>query len=502
MNGSEDDDSEGASGPVVPILDRVRSFWAYGVRAFRNHRKRALFTSGALMALTLAAVSLWPRSYTCTTVVASIENRVLDGERGPDGLKTAPEVILSRNNIEKIVDAVKLPKRWDETLSPAGRLKKRISGWFRGEPSAEAKRDALIGMVQQSISVTPPGWGQSKMIVSADWSDPQIAADLADAADKSFLNARRVVEISTITEYIEILEGHAAALREEIQTLASQSQGSKDRKIAELEKQSADLEPTKVAAPTYRAPAAPKRPVEDLSELRAKLEAKQQELKQQEDSLQRRRADAEAALTGLRSKFTPAHPMVVAAESNLALLTQDTPQIASVRAEVAALSAALKSKLGAEELAAGGGPRVSSVPPSAGTPGASSVEPLPADILKLMQASSEELDPAVGAQFRTAVAKFSTLRDKIGTARVDLDTAQAAFNHRYQIVEPAEVPNKPSKPKVPLMLAAGFLLSLVAGLGLAVVSELRKGRLVERWQVYQLGVPLLGEFRWPPTSDR
>jgi uncharacterized protein involved in exopolysaccharide biosynthesis len=74
-----------------------------------------------------------------------------------------------------------------------------------------------------------------------------------------------------------------------------------------------------------------------------------------------------------------------------------------------------------------------------------------------MQEGSEELDPAVGAQFRTAVNKYATLRDKIGTARVDLDTAQAAFKHRYRIVIPAEVPDKPSKPKIPVVLGVGFI---------------------------------------------
>jgi hypothetical protein len=125
---------------------------------------------------------------------------------------------------------------------------------------------------------------------------------------------------------------------------------------------------------------------------------------------------------------------------------------------------------------------------------------LPADIMRLMQEGSEELDPAVSAQFHTAVSKYATLRDKIGTARVDLDTAQAAFKHRYQIVIPAEAPDKPSKPKVPAIIGAGLLLSLVAGWLASVISELRTGKLVELWQVDQLGLPLLGEVRWPPAS--
>jgi hypothetical protein len=42
-------------------------------------------------------------------------------------------------------------------------------------------------------------------------------------------------------------------------------------------------------------------------------------------------------------------------------------------------------------------------------------------------------------------------------------------------------------------------MSLVLGLLAAVIAELRTGMVVERWQVDLLGVPLLGDIRWPPA---
>jgi hypothetical protein len=239
----------------------------------------------------------------------------------------------------------------------------------------------------------------------------------------------------------------------------------------------------------------------DLSELRANLAEKQAALKILDETRQRRMAEAEATLAGLRTKFTPAHPMVVAAESQLAQISQDVAQVSELKGQIASLTAELKSKEAANDLEAHGGPRVAGVPPSSDTPGASGVEPLPAEIMRLMQDGNDDLDPAVGAQFRGAVGKYAMLRDKIGTAKVDLDTAEAAFRHRYQIVVPADEPNKPTKPKVPLMLLAGTLAALFAALLAAVIVQLRSGKVVERWQVYRLGVPLLGELRWPPRSD-
>lgn len=496
-----DDDEDEGSG-ASPI-DLAKSYGAYAVRALRLHTRVAIVGAVGVVLLVGVALAIWPRSYTCTTVLSAVDNKVLDGERSTESLRGAEEVILNRDNIVSIVDEVKLTSRWSKTMPPLSRFKQKVSIWLHGgEMSEHDKRDALVQMVQTSLSVIPPGWNQNKLTISADWNDPHIAADLAEAADQSFLRARHVAEISTITEYIGILEGHAAELRLEIEKFANQNQQTRDEKLAELTKRNTPQKDQASPAPVFRAaaPSAPRAPVEDLTEAKAQLELKQRALKDLEDSQARRRADAEAALTQLRTKFTDAHPMVVAAENNVAQLSQDTPQIAALRSDVNALSAALKSKSAAADLAANGGPRVAAVPPSAGIQGASGVEPLPAEIMKLMQ-DDKALDPAVSAQFKGAVDKYAVLRDKIGTARVDLDTAQAAFKHRYVIVIPAEAPAKPSKPKVPLILAAGVLGALVIGWLLAIIAELRTGKVVERWQVYNLGIPLLGELRWPPSGD-
>jgi uncharacterized protein involved in exopolysaccharide biosynthesis len=495
----DDDENEGSG---TPPLELAKSYLAYGVRALRLHRLLAAVIAATVVAATVIAVIVWPRSYTCVTVLAAQDGRVLDGDKSGGSLGGATEVITSSENVAAIVDELKLTKSWEANLPPMGRLKQAVRKLIRGEVSESAKRDALVAMVQSNLHVTPPGWNESKLVISADWGDAKTAAALADAAYQSFLRARHVAEISTITEYITILEGHANELRDEIKGMASQ--GKTDTKADPVKPAPGpDTAPATPAAPVVRkvVPTAPSAPVEDLTELRATVAEKQAALKAIEDGKSRRIAEAEQTLTELRSKFTPAHPMVVTAERNLANLSQDSPQVIALRGEVNDLSSKLKAKtaIQKEEAAFRSGRGV--VPLAAGaTPGASSVEPLPADIMRLMQEDSEDLDPAVSAQFRTAVAKYATLRDKIGTARVDLDTAQAAFKHRYRIVIPAEVPSKPSKPKVPVVLGAGLLMSLFLAWLAAVISELRSGKLVERWQVDSLGVPLLGDVRWPPAS--
>lgn len=495
----QDDDEDEGSG--TPPLELAKSYLAYGMRALRLHRLLAALIATTVVVGTLVAVAVWPRSYTCVTVLAAQDGRVLDGDKSGGSLGGATEVITSSENVAAIVDELKLTKSWEANLPPMGRFKQAVMRVIRGEVSESAKRDALISMVQNNLHVTPPGWNESKLIISADWGDAKTAAALADAANQSFLRARHVAEISTITEYITILEGHANELRDEIKGMAGQ--GKTDTKAEPVKPAPGpDAAPATPAAPVVRmAPSRPSAPVEDLTELRASVAEKQAALKAIEDGKGRRIAEAEQTLTELRGKFTPAHPMVVTAERNLANVSQDSPQAVALRGEVNDLNAKLKAKtaIQKEEAAFRSGRGV--VPLAAGvTPGASSMEPLPADIMRLMQEDSEDLDPAVSAQFRTAVSKYATLRDKIGTARVDLDTAQAAFKYRYRIVIPAEVPSKPSKPKVPMVLGVGLLMSLLLAWLAAVISELRSGKLVERWQVASLGVPLLGDIRWPPAS--
>jgi uncharacterized protein involved in exopolysaccharide biosynthesis len=110
------------------------------------------------------------------------------------------------------------------------------------------------------------------------------------------------------------------------------------------------------------------------------------------------------------------------------------------------------------------------------------------------------MDPAVSAQLSTALSKYSELRGEIRSARIRLDTAQAAFNYRYKIVAPASLPGKPSKPKVLNVLVIGLLGALALALLVPIALELKTGIIVERWQVHALKIPVLGELSLPPRD--
>jgi hypothetical protein len=113
----------------------------------------------------------------------------------------------------------------------------------------------------------------------------------------------------------------------------------------------------------------------------------------------------------------------------------------------------------------------------------------------------EDADPALAAQISGAVVRYGSLRDDVRGAKLSLDTAQAAFNHRYQVVIPVEAPNRPSKPQLGVVAGAGLALTLLLALILPVLLELRRDVLVERWQIDHFQLPVLAELRLPEKRE-
>jgi capsular polysaccharide biosynthesis protein len=97
--------------------------------------------------------------------------------------------------------------------------------------------------------------------------------------------------------------------------------------------------------------------------------------------------------------------------------------------------------------------------------------------------------------------KYAALRTEIETAQIDLETAQAAFKYRYSVVTPAHLPKRPTKPNVPLVVLAALVAALLCGPLLAVLVDVRTGRVLERWQIERLlERPILGEISLPVSE--
>jgi uncharacterized protein involved in exopolysaccharide biosynthesis len=488
-------------------LDLIRSYLAFGLRSIRHRQILASIVFVAAAALTVLLVTVWPRTYHCEMRLVTQHTEALNvrGER-VEAFKGASDTIHRRENLETVVRQTELVKNWALTRPPALKLKDRVMEALRGPTSDADMESMLVATLDLKLLVST---SENTMTIGVDWPDAQMAGKLVEATHQTFLQVRHSADVSTIAEYISILEGHAGELRQEIDTLAEQVQKltTGDRGKPGDRTPPPAASDTKTPAPTPRPMATRPRlmPDEDLPRLKTQLEMEQGLLKSLQEDRRRRLIELEARLTEAKARYTPAHPIVVDLEKQRADMSGDTPDITARKATIAELEAQVKERTAnyeagkrTEGTRAGGGP--TPTPGNAANPTETPAGPLPTDVMQLVQNSADSVDPAIAAQFRYVVSKYTTVRDQISTARIDLDTAQAAFRHRYKVLTPAEIPNRPVKPKVPVMVAGGLIGGLFLALLIPIALELRRGRIVERWQVAQIHLPVLAELRFPPSS--
>jgi hypothetical protein len=317
------------------------------------------------------------------------------------------------------------------------------------------------------------------------WPDAIMAYRLVEAAQQNFLEARHAAETSAIAESIAILEQNLADPRTSPQVPASE--------------QAITVDPSGDAEPTVRhAPAVVQRPVStarawaptrnrgdpEASRLRILAEAKQRTIDDLEEFRRKRLGELQVKLTELKTVYEPAHPVVAATEQSILALSQESPQVEHLRSEQRELL---------KQLAA------------------LAPQPDAAPVLRAMQDDGPALTPSRHAfvpnspardyadqRQRIEVNKLEDMLDRLSAARIEMEATRAAFKFRYSIIEPPSVPKKVTKPKVPVFVGGSLTLAILAAIGVAVLAEVRSGRIEKSWQVErQLGLPLLGEIDTP-----
>lgn len=471
-------------------LDVVRSYLAFAKNAIKRQKLLVTFVALTGLALTIAVAKYLPRTYVCQTVMMTVSSGVLDADRGPQPLAGAEGLIMSHDNLEKLITDVNLKKKYLERRPPLMALKDRVIRGLFGPMDDKTMTAVLIGTLGSKVTVEAE---KETLTIEVTWSDAQTAADIAQAARDSFLRIRHTAEMSAFRDKMAILDSHAITLRTEIGTLAEQMRESLAAKRAELEAEAkangGKLPSTgkRIMALRTARPAADAR----LPELKERLAALKQSLASAEnDRFARIRAE-EAKLDELKLRLTPSHPQVITQQERLGVTSQVSSALSLMRAEVQDLESQIRQREASQQQRSVGGVG------SASTEAVGS-EPLPSEILGLLD--ERDADPALAQQISGAVVRYGSLRDDIRGAKLALDTAQAAFTRRYQVTVPVEVPNGPTKPKMAVIFGAGIALSLLLALLLPILLEVERDVLVERWQVHQLQLPVLAQLRLPSNS--
>lgn len=370
-------------------------------------------------------------------------------------------IVLSRDNLEALVKEVDLAKRYLEQRPTAIRLVHGFFDFLNGKERDPALVEkSLVDTLEKRLWISVDADQTVSLIFH--WWDVQIALDVVEAASQSFLEMRHAAEIKTVAESIEILQQHRTRLENDIHNHISayeerEKAGSKDKKSPTPARQT-------------RAPAVDP----ELGKLQRALEANQRLIAELETGRQQRIVQLQSQILQQQTVFAPDHPTLAASERMLESMQIPGARVAKLVEESQQMEA---------EIVRRGGTRRSDPRPESRIMN----DPLP-----LLFDDSPRSEYERG-QLRTMRAQLADIEERIGSAMLRMETAEAAFKHRYAVIAPPKAPNGPIKPYGMMFLVGGVSGGILLALLASVAADLRAGRVLERWQLeHWYGIPVLG----------
>lgn len=453
--------------------------WAlFVVHAIKRHKVALAAMWFGVVGLSLALVVVLPKTYEVQTTLQAQRAPTISalGAGGPSAAdidapaKQAAETVLRHENLVALVRQTDLIHNWRKNRAPLLRLKDALWARLFQPPSEETAVENFVGLLEQRLWVTT---SEGTVTIGIRFPDPQLAYHLVEAAMLNFLEARHAVEISSIADVIFILQTRAAQARESLDEAQRELQQLREARTARLGQQ-------RRPGTAIRLPAAVK---PEIAQLVVKIAGKRRALEDLE-SFRRRDIDAmEARLVEMRALYSETHPLVIDTEQSLKALRQESPQVATLSRELASLAQELEER--------------GIAPDAQLNPGLATEMSLRTDPLDPREDQDPDIDHAK-SQVRHAVDRYNAILDRVQSAQLEQDVAQAAFKYRYVVIWPAQRPRGSVQPDPALVLLA----SLVAGLLLAIIGvtllDVWPRRILETWQVERsVGVRLLGEVRLP-----
>jgi len=456
----------------------ISDYVGFVLRSAMRHKIWFAISFLAVLGLSVGLLQVLPKQYQVqatilaqpSPMIGTLSNPFVN--RGGDApARSAREVVMRRDNLIALLKQTSFVETHLATRSPIAeardwvlqKLGRTLTPDKLDEVFADALGAKLWVVVGQEGTVT----------IAFVWSNPDLAYQIVEAAVQSYLEARHTLEINIIGESIAILEEHDASVRKESEAL------TKQLSVKEREHRRRVTSKPPVAAGTRARPQVSAD--DDLPRLEARLATRQRAYMDLEEFRRRRIDDLQAQLAQQTTIYAPQHPTLMATRRSIESLSGPSPQIEQLRAEVFDLELEVKRRGG-----------VVAAQPVAGA--ATTLLDLEEARLRLDD-SDPELDYE-RTQFRTLLRKHANLLDRIDSARMEMDTAQAAFKYRYSVINPPQYPRRPLRPYGLLFLGSGILGGLAFGFLTTTLVDLRGGKVVERWQVErQLRLPVLAETR-------
>jgi hypothetical protein len=316
--------------------------------------------------------------------------------------------------------------------------------------------------------------------VKLEWSEPESARDIVDAAVKNFLEARFQSEVGVIPARLKIQEGFVAQAHKDLESAATE--------LVRLQKAN---DPTKKV--NLLIPQLPQGvnerpvPIDADPALKARLDNVRGQIQQLQAAKAQRVQELHQQLIEKQQTLAPGHPEVIGLKQTLAATeSQDSPQLAGLRGQ----ETSIINEMAQQQKAAQA--KANEVRP---TPRAVSPAPAPAPAPEVIAATAPKSVQDAQVRFDTVTATYQTLVKQLQELQVQMQEQEAQYKNRYKITHPAEIPAGPKRPVALIAIAIGILSTIAAVLMVAALADRFSGLFFEPRDVRdRLGLPVFATF--------
>ncbi|MCC6241742.1 MAG: hypothetical protein IT353_02825 [Gemmatimonadaceae bacterium] len=476
---------ESAVDPVVD-MERLSELLRFPFGALRRHARLATLAFLGIFGTAIAAALFLPKTYRVESRILARRSMVLPALGNPRRTvptesdapaRLAVQAVMSRESLIDIITATQLLDRIPDIVHPLTLVKEKARAMVMGPRSKKDDLDILVKMLEKRMLVLADDDKEGTVSISLRWRDQATALAIVQRAQQNFLDKRYDQEVSLVKESIGILERYVLSANTAIATSMAEL-----RRLPGVRVNVSDPQRFAISAQT----AARSRAVNaEMARAQAALTSVRNALGQQESAYMQRVSALQSRLTELESRFGPAHPEVAASRSALDAASPEPPALLALRREEQRLVSQL-AQLGA------------AVPGSTDSGAELAMQRLNFERLLRERADSLE-DPRVTyarSQLKIATTNYEDMLDRLEAARIELETARAAFKYRYTVISPPQFPKLPDAPNTLLLVVGGLFCAIFAAVFSATARDILNGRVVETWQVQrQLGLPLLGEIK-------
>jgi uncharacterized protein involved in exopolysaccharide biosynthesis len=511
--------SEANSGGEEFGLAQLKELLGLFARAPHRHPRVAMASLFLTLIGGLAIAILAPRWYQSSVRILAQKNLVLPALGNPNRAvpreadsptKNAADAILQHDNLVAMVKQLDLVDRWQSTRQPIQVLKDRVLGPLSPPRTDEDRLLDMVGMLEKQAAV---GSDDASITISVEWPNRDLSYEIVSFLEKNFLEARYDSNVNVISEAIRILEERAkpqsaevdAALADltRIEDQRKHAAGGGARGGAPVRAVGRGRRVTVVVpsgAAATGAPAGAAGAGDDArGDVASELEDVRHRIALVKDDWDRQLVQTQNQLSDARATLGPMHPTVVALKEKISTLSGPSPELAPLVARERRLLAQIAQTPASAAAPAASAPatKVVTVDTGAGAPTTLAPVAAPAGDGPARPVDLRD-DPEVAlalSRLQAVSAKYNEMLSRIEAANIELEVTRAAFKYQYTVVRPAELPRKPSRPNVTIVLVASAVLALLLTFLFPGAVDLGRGRLVERWQIERkLGLPLLGEL--------